>query len=199
MAEVQALLAQQKASEACRKEPTVAETSTPSAGQFITLAKVQALFTKEKAKTVLPSLPSPDICPPYPMAILSLPYPEGYTQPKFVKFDSKEGSAKEHVVRFIESLGAHAANSNLCLCKFSKSLTSRAYTWFVNLEPYLITTWEEMVNIFYAKFFQVREKVTVISLTKEIQTSGEDVVDYIKRFQDRAVDCTEFVKEGQLV
>lgn len=55
-----------------------------------------------------------------------------------------------------------------------------------------------MVNIFYAKFFQVREKVIVISLTKEIQTLGEDVVDYIKRFQDRAVDCTESVKEGQL-
>ncbi|KAI8536025.1 hypothetical protein RHMOL_Rhmol10G0223200 [Rhododendron molle] len=56
-----------------------------------------------------------------------------------------------------------------------------------------------MVNNFYAKFFQLREKITVISLTKEIQTSGEDVVDYIKRFQYRAVDCTESVKEGQLV
>ncbi|KAI8572937.1 hypothetical protein RHMOL_Rhmol01G0239900 [Rhododendron molle] len=56
-----------------------------------------------------------------------------------------------------------------------------------------------MVNSFYAKFFIFREKVTVISLTKEIQMSGEDVVDYIKRFQDRAVDCTESVKEGQLI
>ncbi|KAI8572938.1 hypothetical protein RHMOL_Rhmol01G0240000 [Rhododendron molle] len=51
---------------------------------------------------------------------------EGYTPPKFVKFDHKEGSAHEQVVRFIESFGAHAADSNLCLCEFSKSLTSHA-------------------------------------------------------------------------
>ncbi|KAI8530046.1 hypothetical protein RHMOL_Rhmol11G0024100 [Rhododendron molle] len=124
---------------------------------------------------------------------------EGYSPPKFVKFDGKEGSAQEHKVRFVESLRAHASDSNLCLCEFSKSLTSRAYTWYVNLEPYSITTWEEMVNSFYAKFFEVRDKVTVISLMTETQNSGEDVVDYIRRFQDRAVDYTESVKEIQLV
>ncbi|KAI8536026.1 hypothetical protein RHMOL_Rhmol10G0223300 [Rhododendron molle] len=74
-----ALLAQQKASEASRKELAVAEASTPSAGQFITMAEVQALLTKEKAKIVVPSLPSPNTHPPYLVAILSLPYPERYT------------------------------------------------------------------------------------------------------------------------
>ncbi|KAI8530124.1 hypothetical protein RHMOL_Rhmol11G0031200 [Rhododendron molle] len=128
-----------------------------------------------------------------------MPYPKGYIPLKFVKFDGKEGTAQQHVVRFVESLGAQASDPNHCLREFSKSLTSRAFTWYVNLEPYSIATWEEMVNSFYAKFFQVREKVTVISFTKETQTSGEDVVDYIKRFQDRAVDYTKSIKEIQLV
>ncbi|XP_058180082.1 uncharacterized protein LOC131298621 [Rhododendron vialii] len=188
------------------KKPAVDGTSTLSVGPYITMVEVQALLTrqkalltKEKAKMIMPSLPNPDIRPPYPVTILLLPYPEGYTPPKFVKFDGKEGSAQEHVVRFIESLRAHALDTNLRLREFSKSLTSRAYMWYVNLEPYSIATWEEMVNNFYAKFFQVLEKVTVISLTKEIQTGGEDVVNYIKRFQDYAVDCTESVKKMQLV
>lgn len=116
-----------------------------------------------------------------------------------MKFDGKEGSAQEHVVRFIESLGAHAADNNLRLREFSKSLTSRVYTWYVNLEPYSIATWEEMVNKFYAKFFEVREKVTSITLTKEAQTHSEDIITYVKQFQDRAVDCTESIKESQLV
>lgn len=82
---------------------------------------------------------------------------------------------------------------------FSKSLILRAYTWYVNLEPYSVTTWEEMVNKFYAKFFQVCKKVTVLMLKKEAQKHGEDIIDYVKRFQDRAVDCIEAVKESQLV
>lgn len=75
----------------------------------------------------------------------------------------------------------------------------RAYTWYVNLESYSVTTWEEMVNKFYAKFFQVREKVTALMLKKEAYKHGEDIIDYVKRFQDHAVDCTEAVKESQLV
>lgn len=74
--------------------------------QTVTLAEVQALLQKEKTKTTLPSLPSPDIQTPYPMAILQMPYLEGYTPPKFVKFDGKKGNAQEHVVHFIETMGA---------------------------------------------------------------------------------------------
>lgn len=46
---------------------------------------------------------------------------------------------------------------------------------------------------------QVREKVTSFTLTKETQKYGEDIIDYVKRFQDRAVDCTESINESQLV
>ncbi|KAI8535297.1 hypothetical protein RHMOL_Rhmol10G0163000 [Rhododendron molle] len=52
-----------------------------------------------------------------------------------------------------------------------------------------------MGNKFYTKFFQVREKVTALMLTKEAQKHGEDIIDYVKRFQDHIVDCTEAVKE----
>ncbi|KAH7838626.1 hypothetical protein Vadar_029247 [Vaccinium darrowii] len=131
------------------------------------------------------------------MAILQMPYPEGYTPLKFTKFDSKEGNAQEHVVRFIETLGTFSGDTNLRLREFS--VTFRAYTWYVNLTPYSVTSWEDMVSRFYAKFFQTREKITSLSLVKETQGPSEDIIDYIWRFQDRAVDCLEPVEEEYLV
>lgn len=55
------------------------------------------------------------------------------------------------------------------------------------------------MNQFYTKFFQVREKVTTFSLGRESQKRSEDIIDFIKRFQDRAVDCHEPVSEAHLV
>ncbi|XP_028115141.1 uncharacterized protein LOC114313030 [Camellia sinensis] len=108
--------------------------------------------------------------------MLSYPYPEGYTVPKFIKFNGKQGNAREHVVRFVETLGIHGTNLILRLREFSMSLTDRAYSWYVNLTPNSIRSWEEMVNKFHAKFFPAAEK----------------------RFQDKAVDCHEAVEESYL-
>ncbi|CAL5386670.1 unnamed protein product [Camellia sinensis] len=167
--------------------------------QFLTLADVQAMFDLERGKRTLPSLPDPDVKPPYPIEMLSYPYPEGYTVPKFIKFDGKQGNAREHVVRFIETLGIHGSNHVLRLREFSKSLTDRAYSWYVNLAPNSVRSWEEMVNKFHSKFFQVAEKVTTLTLCKEKQQESEDILDYVKRFQDKAVDCHEAVEESYLV
>uniref|UniRef100_A0A2N9F0E4 Uncharacterized protein n=1 Tax=Fagus sylvatica TaxID=28930 RepID=A0A2N9F0E4_FAGSY len=38
------------------------------------------------------------------------------------------GSALEHVSKFLDAMGPHVGDSNLCLREFSKSLTDRAYT-----------------------------------------------------------------------
>ncbi|CAL9025141.1 unnamed protein product [Prunus brigantina] len=47
--------------------------------------------------------------PPYPSSLLQQPYPKGYEAPNFVLFDRRKGSPKEHVNRFIDALGPHAA------------------------------------------------------------------------------------------
>ncbi|KAF5934197.1 hypothetical protein HYC85_030368 [Camellia sinensis] len=98
------------------------------------------MFDLERGKRTLPSLPDPDVKPPYPIEMLSYPYPEGYTVPKFIKFDGKQGNTREHVVRFIETLGIHGSNHK-----------------------------------------------------------SEDILDYVKRFQDKAVDSHKAVEESYLV
>ena len=130
---------------------------------YVTVADVQAILRQERTRKIPPTLPDPNVLPPYPLEITKTPYPEGYTTPKFQRFDGKNGNAQEHVVRFIETLGAHGGNHTLRLREFSKSLTERAYSWVVNLPPQSVPTWEDMVAKFHAKFFQVSEKVTTLT------------------------------------
>ncbi|XP_028106172.1 uncharacterized protein LOC114305297 [Camellia sinensis] len=166
---------------------------------FVTLANIQAMLKQERNKKQLPSLPDPDVKPPYSQEILTMPYPTGYTVPKFIKFDGKQGNTREHVVRFIETLGAHGSDHSLRLQEFFKSLTEKAYIWYVNLAPNSIKSWKEMVNKLHTKFFQVQEKVTTLTLGRVVQKEGEDILDYVKQFQDKAIDCYEPVDKAHLV
>lgn len=134
--------------------------------QFITLVDVQAMFDLERSKRTLPSLPDPNIKHLHPADVLNCPHPEGYTVPKFTKFHGKQGNARENVVRFIETLGIHGLNHVLWLREFSKSLTDQTYSWYVNLAPNSIKSWEEMVNKFHAKFFQPRRSPPLLSIRK---------------------------------
>ena len=107
-------------------------------------------------------MPSLEHTPLYPIKIACLPYLEGYATPKFSKFNGCNGSAHEHVAWFVESFGAFCFDKNLRLREFSKSLIERGYTWYINLTPRSIGSWEEMVSRFYAKFFQMEERLTML-------------------------------------
>ncbi|KAB2617921.1 hypothetical protein D8674_013790 [Pyrus ussuriensis x Pyrus communis] len=60
--------------------------------------------------------------PSYPTSVLHMPYLKGYETPNLVLFDRRKGSPKEHISPFIDALGPHTGDCNLCLKKFSKSL-----------------------------------------------------------------------------
>ena len=104
-----------------------------------------------------------------PFEIASLPYPFGYVLPKFILYNGKQGNAREHVVRFIETLGVYGVDKRLKLREFYKSLADHAYIWYTNLASGFITSWEDMVSKFYSKFFQVEERLTTLQLSKEVR------------------------------
>ena len=97
--------------------------------------------------------------PSYPLRILKKPYPERYEPRIFAQYDGKKGSVVEHVSKFINTLGLYAANEDLCLWEFSKSLCDHAYTLYINLKPGSIPTWDDMVDIFCTKYFHGEETV----------------------------------------
>uniref|UniRef100_A0A2N9ED87 RNA-directed DNA polymerase n=1 Tax=Fagus sylvatica TaxID=28930 RepID=A0A2N9ED87_FAGSY len=119
--------------------------------QFVTLSDVATLIEKEREKLLKETRHF--VCrPPYPLELLNKPYPKNYEIPTFSLFDGRKGSALEHVSKFLDAMGPHVGDSNLCLREFSKSLTDRAYTC-------------------------VKQK------------AGEGLLDFIKQFQDLALDC----------
>ena len=127
--------------------------------------------------------------PPFPPELLGKPYPKGYEPPKFHPFDGRNGSAVEHVSRFIHTMGLYAGDRELCLREFAKPLVDRAYTWYSTLRPGSIKTWDKMMERFCTKYYPGEDKVTFQSLQMVKQRPGEDLVQFIKRFEDISLDC----------
>ena len=71
----------------------------------------------------------------------------------------------EHISRFIDTMGPHAGDKELCLKEFAKSLIDQAYNWYTTLrsirywddmiEKFLrsIRYWDDMIEKFRAKYY----------------------------------------------
>ncbi|OVA03740.1 hypothetical protein BVC80_1199g22 [Macleaya cordata] len=136
--------------------------------------------------------------PPYPIELLQRPWPRNYIPPTFALF-SGDGSTQEHVYRFQESMGVYQNDGDLCLREFSRSLTGRAFTWYANLQPNSVKTWEDLVELFSQKFYRAPITLSTADLGRLSQGTNERLEHYIKRFRDRSLDCHENVSEGHLV
>ena len=101
--------------------------------------------------------------------------------------------------KFIDILGPSAADEDLCLREFSKSICDQAYTWYIGLKPGSISTWNNMVDVFCTKYFHREEIVMLATLQATKQRNGEDLMEYIKRFKDIALDCYDHCEERTLV
>ena len=165
--------------------------------RFITMAEIVALLEQERART--PKERFYARRPSYLLRVLSKPYPERYEPRAFAQYDGSKGSAVEHVSKFIDTLGPYATDKDLYLREFSKSLCDRAYTWYIGLKPGSILTWDDMVDLFCIKYFHGEEIVTLATLQATKQRSGEDLMEYIKRFKDVALNCYDHCEGRTLV
>ena len=160
------------------------------------MAEVATLLEQERARTPKRFYARR---PPYPLKVLNKPYPERYESRAFAQYDGKKGSVVEHVSKFIDTFGPYAANEDLCLREFSKSLCDWAYTWYIGLKPSSIPTWDDIVDVFCTKYFHGEETVTLATLQATKQKNDKNLMEYIKRFRDIALDCYDHCKERTLV
>ena len=160
------------------------------------MAKVVAFLEQERARA--PKERFYARRPPYPLRVLNKPYLERYELRAFTQYDGKENAVK-HVRKFIDTLGPYVPDENLCLREFSKSLCDQAYTWYIGLKPGSIPTWDDMMDVFCTKYFHGEETITVATLQATKQRNGEDLMEYIKRFRDIALDCYDHCEERTLV
>lgn len=66
-----------------------------------------------------------DLNPPYSVEVVAKPYPMKYAVSQFQKFDGGKGNIREHFVRLLDSMGAFAHDTDLCMREFSKYLTDK--------------------------------------------------------------------------
>ena len=55
------------------------------------------------------------------------------------------------------------------------------------------------MDVFCTKYFHGEETVTLATLQATKQRSGEDLMEYIKRFRDIALDCYDHCEERTLI
>ncbi|KAJ1397464.1 Aspartic peptidase domain superfamily [Sesbania bispinosa] len=125
-------------------------------------------------------------------------YPSRYQPPMFRKFDGT-GSAKEHIMSFLDDLRIYRSNKNLRLREFSKSLLGRAFTWYAKLRPYSIETWEDLVMEFCGKFLEEEEARHIMDLGRNIKDGSQIFLSLsgITTFAElmrKAVDVTDAMK-----
>ena len=175
--------------------PVEATTSAPRSS-FVTKDDLDAFVKEIQNKSSMGVL---DLKLPYNQRIAIKPYPKDYVSPKFMLFNGKNGSAKEHLLKFIETLGVYGLDDDLRVKEFSKSLTEKAYTWYVNLQPGSVDSWSSMCKMFLEKFFSTQERVTLIDMGRIRQKPKEDLMEYIERFRERSLDIQDVCDEKELV
>lgn len=63
------------------------------------------MLGKEKVKASTSTI-NLDLKPPYPSEIAATPYPAGYVVPHLQMFDGRKWNSHEHIMRFLDSMGA---------------------------------------------------------------------------------------------
>ncbi|XP_015949501.1 uncharacterized protein LOC107474392 [Arachis duranensis] len=90
--------------------------------------------------------------------------PRGVKNPKITtKFAGEVGeSTTEHVAHYLVEIGNLANDENLKMKFFPSSLTKNAFTWFSNLRPNSITTWNQLETAFHAQFYRGEMNIAVM-------------------------------------
>ncbi|XP_057756012.1 uncharacterized protein LOC130975208 [Arachis stenosperma] len=144
------------------------------------------------------SEPTWEISPPFEHHILAKSYSKGYQPPTFRNFDGN-GSAKEHILSFLDDLGVFRNHQELKIEEFSKSLTERTFTWYFKLKASSINTWEQLVTEFCNKFLEEEPSMHIMDLGRVKQRQEEGLVAFVKRYRDQALLCIDTLLEPQLV
>ncbi|RYR31911.1 uncharacterized protein LOC107610525 [Arachis ipaensis] len=127
--------------------------------------------------------------------------PIGVKNPKIItKFVGDIGeSTVEHIACYMVELENLADNENLRMKFFSASLTKNVFTWFSNLRPSSILTWEQLENTFHAQFYRAKLNVLLTNLLTIERDDGESIDDYIIRFKNARNRCYVSVPESEIV
>jgi len=136
---------------------------------------------------------------PYPSHYDAIPFPKGYQRPIFDKFDGISSSPHEHLAHFYSACGETSQLDAFLVRQFVQSLKGSAFTWYTQLPPGSILTWDDMQKAFLAQFVSSKRKVSIMDLAQTTQKPGESVNDFIIRWRSLNLQCQEKITEQSAV
>ncbi|OMP02677.1 Pectinesterase, catalytic [Corchorus capsularis] len=74
-----------------------------------------------------------------------------------------------------------------------------AFTWYINLPPNSVRTWEEMERLFHTQFYRTEPEVSMDDLSRLYQRKGESAEDYLARFKKLRNRCRTPLQEMEFV
>ena len=83
--------------------------------------------------------------------------------------------------------------------EFSKSLDDRACSWYANLPPGSIQSWEDLVGKLCGKFFTTESKIDVSDLFNLRQDYHESLEDYVQRFREKTLECQDIISKKNMI
>ncbi|XP_016192412.1 uncharacterized protein LOC107633285 [Arachis ipaensis] len=137
----------------------------------------------------------------FPQVVQMAEVSRGVKNPKITtKFAGEVGeSTTEHVARYLVEIRNLANDENLKIKFFPSSLTKNAFTWFSNLRPNSITTWNQLETAFHAQFYHGEMNVAVTDLVALKREDGETIDDYLIRFKNARSRCYVSLPENEIV
>ncbi|KAM0976220.1 hypothetical protein ACFX2C_019160 [Malus domestica] len=141
----------------------------------------------------------PKFIHPYPAYVEQFEYPRGFKILDFSLFAGESSlSSLKHVARFT----AQCRDVNRDFHKlrlFNFSLTGSAFSWYINLPPNSVQSWEELVEKFHEQFYRPRMEMSVSSLAMMAQSSDESPMDYLTRFKSARNWCRVPLPEVEFI
>ncbi|KAK9911071.1 hypothetical protein M0R45_034994 [Rubus argutus] len=136
---------------------------------------------------------------PYPPYYDALPFPKRYQKPSFDKFDGINSSPHEHLAHFYSACGETSQSDAFLVRQFVQSLKGAAFTWYSQLQPGSILTWDDMQKAFLAQFVSSKKKVSIIDLAETKQKPDEGINGFISRWRSLNLQCSEKLTEHSAV
>jgi hypothetical protein len=80
-----------------------------------------------------------------------------------------------------------------------QTLSGPAFTWYSKLASGSIKTWEQMQDAFLECFYSTQRMVGITELTQTLQRSNEKAADFINRWRNLSLHCSQPITEPEVV
>jgi len=83
--------------------------------------------------------------------------------------------------------------------QFVQSLKGATFTWYTQLQPWSIHTWDDLQRAFLAQFVSSKRKVSIIDPSDTCQRPNESMKDLITRWMSLSLQCWEKLSKQSTV